>query len=479
MKNLLKQTALWALMLALATGFAGCNKDDDGGNTNIDEIPDDGLYIKGTAAPATLPECLFGTATNEAESNSFREGMYEIYVVLNQGEFKLYKVSAGKAGAELGGTPKYTYNGSGVAYQITSPASYYTTSESGAAISVNASGLYHIIYDETLSTAVVIKVAGWELAAGLSGALTPNASFTEYSITGRNIKADAGAFKVRHSGGWKIGVSDTVEAAAVKVNTNFGGAINALVAGGADMPPFAEGEAEAKQGAYNITLAFTPGNQPSKRFALSLVRTGDLVLNSAGQATFRVTVPEMVGKSNTIAVAGNFEENAWTGTGHEMTQESEGVYTLTATVPAGFEYKYVISNYAGNGWVWENSGNREMPLSLQANDVVASWGGDPFTPPVYPETLYMIGEVFGGWDWASDGVVTMTKQSDGVFTWTGNLTANSGFKWCAAKAWDGSFNGLGTNVGYTLDNGNALVAEDGNYTITVDYTTNTITIVKN
>jgi hypothetical protein len=454
--------AIGSLMLAFAIGFAGCNKDDDGGNTNIDEMFDDGVYLTGTAAPTASAEQLFSSANNEAESNAAREGMYELYAILKAGDFKLYIVSAGKKGAEMGGTLKYTYHGSGVDEQVTSKADYYATSEGGAAIPVSTAGLYQIVYDTQLGTVVVIKVDAWGLRGDLNGwgftPLTTSADYTEFSVTGQNIKA-AGNFKFTHSGGWKLGVSDTLGTAVVKVNTNFGGAKNKLVAGGGDIAQFSDGDAA---GAYDITLKFTPG----KGYTVSkFIRTGELVLTPGGQATFRVTVPEMAGHDNQIAVAGNFadDDNPWTGTGHEMTKVSEGVYTLTTTVPDGFEYKYVISNYAGNGWIWESSSNREMPESLNVEDEVTEWDGDPFTAPPATEegtfeitvnnhpgdgwTIYFTGN-FDEKSWGdSDRDMTLKAGTSNVYTWTGQYPITGfEFKLIAKKDGEGDKWSSGDNV---------------------------------
>jgi hypothetical protein len=96
----------------------------------------------------------------------------------------------------------------------------------------------------------------------------------------------------------------------------------------------------------------------------------------------------------------------------------------------------------------------------------------------FPEHLYMIGAEFGGWDWASDGVVEMTPvihkpewnaDAEGQFYTVRYFTAGEGFKFCATKAWNGDFWGLETNDGYTEVNGNCTVAEDGFYLVHIDF----------
>lgn len=78
-----------------------------------------------------------------------------------------------------------------------------------------------------------------------------------------------------------------------------------------------------------------------------------------------------------------------------------------------------------------------------------------------PETMYMIGNAFGNWDWASDGIVELSgiPSAPGLFWCTRYFTAADEFKFCAVKAWNGDFG----------DNGNnCKVASDGFYTVFVD-----------
>ena len=87
-----------------------------------------------------------------------------------------------------------------------------------------------------------------------------------------------------------------------------------------------------------------------------------------------------------------------------------------------------------------------------------------------PQTLYMIGDEFGGWAWDSDGVVTMTPVNgfEGNFWTIRYISAGKGFKWCTTKAWSGDFNSQGEDIGYTISGGNAVVAESGMYMVYVD-----------
>ena len=63
-------------------------------------------------------------------------------------------------------------------------------------------------------------------------------------------------------------------------------------------------------------------------------------------------------------------------------------------------------------------------------------------------------------DWGAD--------APGQFWTVRYFTAGKGFKFCAVKAWNGDFNSLTTNDGFTVVNNNCTVAEDGFYLVHID-----------
>ena len=90
--------------------------------------------------------------------------------------------------------------------------------------------------------------------------------------------------------------------------------------------------------------------------------------------------------------------------------------------------------------------------------------------PTLPETMFMVGAAFGGWDWNSDGIVELVPVNgkSGQFWTIRYIAAESPFKFCPVRAWSGDFTGLGEDTGYVVDNGNCMVAESGVYMIYVD-----------
>ena len=167
--------------------------------------------------------------------------------------------------------------------------------------------------------------------------------------------------------------------------------------------------------------------------------------------------------------------------------------TLKATVPAAGELRmYVASAISTSEW-WtrefiildgkidyrgddEGQGDQArvsvlagQTVTLDFNAGTGSIAGEGEAPTL-PETMYIIGDGIGGWDWGADYIVDMTPVNGkpGQFWAIRNIEAGKGFKFCAVKEWNGDFTGLDENTGYTVDGGNCFVAETGVYMIYVD-----------
>ena len=111
--------------------------------------------------------------------------------------------------------------------------------------------------------------------------------------------------------------------------------------------------------------------------------------------------------------------------------------------------------------------------------------GDPFTftaectqKSTTPETMYIIGNEFGNWDWSAASVVSMVPvhSHEGMFWAVRYMTTNTEFKFCAIKEWNGDFCKLGTNEGFVTP-GNNKVEADGLYTIIVDLLGDKVTVM--
>lgn len=252
MRNLLKLS--W-LFLAAFVIFTSC-KDDDDDNGLPPVVVEDGIYIKGagTALTDLQFEGLMKSAVNEADENSEKAGLFELYVAVEGG-------SEGFNIVEVAGDKKTTYGPGDDFAEVTGEdldpeepqeglwrGSY---SESTTPFTVEEDGLYHIVIDTELGIAAIAYVKHW----GLIGGATPGswsedtpmepASFDlntmTFSVT--NAALSVGEFKFRYAGGWKI----IIDGENVRVNTNFGGTVT-------DLEPGASNISNDEAGYYSVDM---------------------------------------------------------------------------------------------------------------------------------------------------------------------------------------------------------------------------------
>jgi hypothetical protein len=125
----------------------------------------------------------------------------------------------------------------------------------------------------------------------------------------------------------------------------------------------------------------------------------------------------------------------------------------------------------------------EFRLKSSITDAAAPLYSESITTDIqfyvaFPETMFMIGQDFGGWSWDNAGVAEMIPVygETAAFWCIRYFKANSPFKWAPKKVWANDFSGLTDNVGFTQSGGNALVANDGMYMVYIDYPKGKITI---
>ncbi len=138
--------------------------------------------------------------------------------------------------------------------------------------------------------------------------------------------------------------------------------------------------------------------------------------------------------------------------GDNIKVEKAGLYTITLTYKASTESSAIKDSYT-------------MTVTCTQESSL-------------PTTMYIIGNDFGNWDWAADGVVEMTPVHShaGVFWAIRHMTTDTEFKFCATKAWNGDFTKLGTNEGFITPD-NDQVEADGIYTIIVDLKNDKLTVM--
>lgn len=164
--------------------------------------------------------------------------------------------------------------------------------------------------------------------------------------------------------------------------------------------------------------------------------------------------------------------------------------TLKATVAAEGDVRmYAASSIATSPWwsrefvffdgqiAYRGAGDEQarvkvlkgQTVSLDFNAGTAAVTGEGEASEL-PETMYIIGDGVGGWDWDADYIVDMVPVNGkaGQFWSIRYIESGKGFKFCSQKAWSGDFTGLGEDSGYTVDGGNCFVSESGIYMIYVD-----------
>jgi hypothetical protein len=279
MKKINGKIAMILTALALVFivfGVSSCKKDS---TTTPPVIVLDGYYIYGAATPypgAFNSNAIMKVTKNEVTQTD-RASLLELYISLKAG-------TAGFNIISVAGSVQTTYS-PGTGFGIVATP---TTDEpkvpfqrgpvvktATAMFNVPEDGFYHVVLDDSLNIAAIMRVH-W----GMIGAATPggwsndtmltesafNATDMTWNLTG--FKLMKGDWKFRYSHGWKVEIDTAVvigSVKGVKVNTNFGGASGALVPGGANI-------VNADPGIYTINLAYKLGTG----YTATLTKTGNI-----------------------------------------------------------------------------------------------------------------------------------------------------------------------------------------------------------
>ncbi len=472
-----KLNLAWMLLLAIFA-FASCSKDDDGGGNPLVE---DGVYVFGAGTGVTeYTNSGLMKATKNEVGQADRAGLYELYIAVEAGAggFNIGIVTGGQA--KVYG-PDADFAEVLEADKISDePRGWFargSLSETTDKFTVPESGLYHVIYDQTLNKVAVARVewgiiggatvAGW----GGSTALPLEGTFSKTAMTFKatEVILTVGDFKFRYSNGWKI----VLDGEVVRVNTNFGGTVSALVPGGSNI-------SNTENGYYTIKIMWTlaggttaevtktaPYTPPSYPSALSVV----------GEATAYGWNP-MSTNSEMHKCAGG--------------APSEGIFWKICYIEAdkGFKiagagwtpsYGYTdITSFDGvtvtdlgapdHNWSVATSGMYMIVINLRDNLKKVSI--------VEPE-VYGIGDAFGGYteDVAANKFtvdnVAKTLVSP-VTTLAGNLRSYVNHAWIPSW-WNSEFVVNGTAIEYRNDSGNdpTAVALTAGQVVTYHFDDNT------
>ena len=343
----------------------------------------------------------------------------------------------------------------------------YEGAAGGKNIAVPADGTYDLLVNPGANVYKVVESLGGK--SPLVGGDTPEPpapAVTGWNIIGLNGDWDNDVLATQNGSVWTAYVTAT-DATAFKWrkdgawDENYGGVLETLGV------PF-----EALPGGSDISV-------PAGFYKVEL-----------DTEALTITVSE----GNVYSLIGEINGDTWTK--DVFMTEKDGIWTsVTVAIEGGFKIRHNCSWADENVYGAEDGFTAEPGIAFTAvqpgGNISIAPGNykvtfDPATKQVligeskYPEHLYMIGEEFGGWQWASDGVVEMTpvvyqpdwgagcNNSEGQFWTVRYFSAGKGFKFCSVRDWKGDFYGLTTNDGYEVSDNNCVVAEDGFYLVHID-----------
>lgn len=369
----------WQLLGLLMMGaviFTGCKDDDDDDDPTGGVTPvEDGFYVTGSASAFGSPSIngTFSVARNEIRNGEYNSG--EI-AENNQANFKEGFFALTSSGTlsikQVSGTSETTW-GFGSDLEVVAAGSENDGPQvdfqrgslvsGGTAISVPNDGLYHISFDTDVNKLVVVPIEYW----GLIGAATPGGwssdtqlALQSFSTSGMTFEATdvmmtVSDWKFRYSGGWKVVLDTTfINGGAldngIKLNTNYGTAVDNLTAGGDNMT-------NQEAGFYTATMTWAPG----AGFSATMVKTSDLPL-----VDYTSTELGLVGAGLNF----NGAPHNWDETIHIMTPAVAGtVYTWTMDD--------VEVNVAGGGFkIREGQTWDDLSFGYTAVDVTGSAASD-------------------------------------------------------------------------------------------------------
>lgn len=463
----IKNSWLFMLILASLAVFSSCKKTDT--TTTPPVMAEDGWYISGEATSFTDLSVtnLFKSTTNENAKNIARAGLFSKYFYLTGGKsFTITKVTGGVP-VVYGATDTITYNPKGKNDQLNTSVIWGSLAV-GKTINVKNTGLYQVCFDVTTNKIAAALVTFW----GVIGAATPGGWGGDQvmSLVGtispetntykvENVILTVGAFKFRHSGGWKIQVSDTVPLAKddpiyVKVNSNYGGTVAALVPGGDDIP-------NTVNGIYTLTMTWT---KTTGEFVATATKTGDYTPPSYPDSMF---------------IAGVASAYGWTEPGKSIPAAfhavadgpNKGVYWKICYLYADSGFKLSAKNwtapnmgfadvttYDPNGVAVKNDGSGNMAISASGlYMIVIDLRNNTKKVSIVAPKVYGIGDAFGGF--ISDVPANLFTVDNGTkminspaLTVAGNIRMYVSHAWIPSW-WNAEFNIYGTEIQYRNDSG--------------------------
>jgi len=474
MKSLLK--VVWLMMLAIFV-MTSCEKDPE----EKPILVEDGYYVFGAGTALTDYDFkgLMKATKNEVDQSD-RAGLYEIYIAVKQGAdgFNIGKVSGGAAvvygpGADFAEVAEADKIGDEPKLWFARGAAQETTNK----FTVPEDGLYHVVYDIELNKAVVAKVE-WGIIGGATpdgwGASTalPSSAFdlNAMSFEINDMILLAGDYKFRYSGGWKI----VLDGELVRVNTNFGGTVDALVPGGSNIT-------NTVAGLYTVKIDWTLNDGTTA----TVTKTGDYTPPAYPEAMYIVGAGTAYGW-DTPGTVDNAIMHKLAGGG-----PSEGIFWKICHIEGGQGFKLSAANWGnpnlGFGEVDEFDAEGVAVTSDGGNMSVAESGMYMVVLNLRDELkkvsikaveVYGIGNAFGGWDSqmaASKFTVDNTAKTvtSPALPAAGDIRMYAYHAWIPAW-WNPEFNVYEGVIEYRNDGGDqAAVAGTVGQVITLSFDDNT------
>lgn len=310
-------------VIGIVMVVSSCKKDDP---APPPIIVLDGYYVKGAAvAYADFNTNAMMKVTRNEVTQTDRASLLELYIPIKAGTdgFNIVKV-AGSVYTTLGpGNPfGNVTQGTTDEPKVIFQRGLYA--ETTAKFNVPSDGMYHVVIDFDLGKVAIVPVhwgiigaatpAGWGSSTAMSESAF-NATTMTWNIIDMELRG--GDWKFRYSDGWKVELDTTIDVGGgkigVKFNTNFGGAVNALVAGGDNI-------VNADPGIYTCNMSYTLGTG----YIATLTKTGNLPLTN-----WTGVVCDAVGTGvsidNPTAAA---DTSSW-GWGNQMLSDNGGIPVVT------------------------------------------------------------------------------------------------------------------------------------------------------
>ncbi len=355
--------------------------------------------------------------------------------------------------------------------------------ESTGKFTVPSDGLYHIVLDTELKKIAVVPVVWGVIGAATPGGWSnsttlaaPAFDLNAMTFTGTEIELSKADFKFRYSDGWKIILDEEYDLGGgnkgIKVNTNFGGTIGALVPGGDNIANDAPGVFTIEMkwtlgAAYAATLTKT-GESSLKDYTnteLGLVGDGIIVADTVNgwDFTMGLSIPEVANtvytwKWNGVAVseAGSFkirEGQTWDDMSIGYPQVS-----MTGTAADNFG-----TNNDGN-FVPVAAGTFDFTLTIDASTETYTFKAEPGGTPEPDHYWGLIGSSVAPYDWSVD-VDMVWDYPTNVWSLTidlvvGEIKFRADDDWALAYGIDGE-----GNLTDAAGSPNIPITEAGNYTV--------------